>query len=45
MEAPFRGSIDDVAIWSRSLSAPEIAAVYAGGNAGNNAVCGSCAQR
>ena len=34
---PFRGSIDDVAIWSRSLSAPEIAAVYAGGNAGNNA--------
>ena len=34
---PFRGSIDDVAIWSRSLSAPELAAVYAAGNAGNNA--------
>ncbi len=34
---PFRGSIDDVAIWSRSLSGPEIAAVYAGGNAGSNA--------
>ncbi|NBQ24092.1 MAG: hypothetical protein EBU26_07465 [Verrucomicrobia bacterium] len=34
---PFRGSIDDVAIWNRSLSGAEIAALVAGGNAGQNA--------
>ena len=31
----FSGSIDDVAIWDRSLSAPEIASVLEAGNAGN----------
>ncbi len=31
---PFGGSIDDLAIWTRSLSGAEIAAVVAAGNAG-----------
>ena len=41
VESDFLGSLDDIAIWNRALSAQEITSLYQSGSAGNGGTAGS----